>query len=209
MFLFYLISLLFTADPEIDQVPVFKAIQAKDSDFMGEIDNGNTEVLPGCSWYCGGNVSGFKASSSLATVNGISYTAGKAHDFDITTAWVEGKEDHGIGEFLEYSIDLTPANASKNLGITKIILANGYKKTKLTWEENARVKKLRMFVNEKPFGILELLDSFGFQVIHINKLMLPLHKVTTIRFEILDVYPGTKFQDTAISELLFDGVGVH
>lgn len=207
--LFYLFSLFFPTDLKDDQLPVFKAVQAKDSEFIGEIDDGPAEVLPGCSWYCGGDVSGFKASSTLAPVNDIAYSANKAHDFDITTAWVEGKPDQGIGEYLEYNIDMTPANASKNLGITKIILANGYKKTKTIWQENARVKRLKMFVNEKPYGILELLDAFEFQVIDSGKIMLPFKKITKIRFEILDVYPGTKFQDTAITELLFDGVGVH
>lgn len=202
----FLLSIL-AAVPQ--QIPVFKAVQAKDSDFIGEIDDGPSEVLPGCSWYCGGNVTEFKASSSLAPVNSISYTANKAHDFDITTAWVEGKPGHGIGEYIEYTIDMTPDNASKNLGITQIILANGYKKTKATWQENARVKKLNMVVNGKPYGMLDLLDSFEFQVINISKIMLPPRKITTIRFEIVDVYPGSKFQDTAISELLFDGVGVH
>ncbi len=207
--LFFIISLLFFANLENQQIPVFKAVQAKDTDFMGEIDNGPSEVLPGCSWYCGGNVTGFKASSSLAPVNSISYAAKKAHDFDITTAWVEGKPGHGIGEYIEYTIDMTPDNASKNLGITQIILANGYKKTKITWEENARVKKLKMVVNGKTYGMLELLDAFEFQVIDIGKIMLPPRKITTIRFEIVEVYPGSKFQDTAISELLFDGFGVH
>ena len=209
MFLFYFFSIFFFTDLKDDQLPVFKAVQAKDSDFMGEIDNGPAEVLPGCSWYCGADVSNFKASSTLAPVNENTYTANKAHDFDITTAWVEGKPDQGIGEYLEYSIDMTPANASKKLGITKIILANGYKKTKAAWQENSRVKRLKMFVNGKPYGVLELLDSFEFQVIDIGKLMLPVHHITTIRFEIIDVYSGTKFQDTAITELLFDGVGVH
>jgi hypothetical protein len=31
----------------------------------------------------------------------------------------------------------------------------------------------------------------------------------TLKFEILDVYPGEKYEDTAISELYFDGVDVH
>jgi hypothetical protein len=28
-----------------------------------------------------------------------------------------------------------------------------------------------------------------------------------LRFEILDVYPGTKYKDTVISEIIFDGIG--
>ena len=31
----------------------------------------------------------------------------------------------------------------------------------------------------------------------------------TIRFEILDVYPGEDSQDTAITEIYFDGIDVH
>ena len=31
----------------------------------------------------------------------------------------------------------------------------------------------------------------------------------TLKFEILDVYPGEKYDDTVISELYFDGIDVH
>lgn len=207
--LFYTIYLFSFSASVPHQIPVFKAVQAKDADFMGKIDDEPAEVLPGCSWYCGGDVTGFKASSSLDPVGSNSYMANNAHDFDVTSAWVEGKPGHGIGEYIEYTIDMTPDNASKNLGITQIILANGYKKSKAIWQENTRVKRLKMFVNGKPYGFLELLDAFEFQFIDIGKIMLPPQKITTIRFEIVEVYPGSKFQDTAISELLFDGVGVH
>ncbi len=30
-----------------------------------------------------------------------------------------------------------------------------------------------------------------------------------IRFKICDVYPGTKYKDTAITEIYFDGIDVH
>lgn len=104
---------------------------------------------------------------------------------------------------------MTTVKEKHQLGITKIILANCYKKTKKTWEENSRVRKMKMYVDNKPFGQLELLDSFEFQTIDIGKIMLPTQKVIKLKFEIVEVYPGTKYEDTAISELLFDGVGVH
>lgn len=204
-----LLRIILTSLTTLQTVPTFKAIQAKDSDFMGQIDDGPTEVMPGCSWYCGGFVSGFNSSSTLATYKDIIYSADKAHDFDVTTAWVEGKADFGVGEFIEYSFDMTTVKEKHQLGITKIILANGYKKTKKTWEENSRVKKIKMYVDNKPFGQLELLDSFEFQTIDIGKIILPTQKVMKLKFEIVEVYPGTKYKDTAISELLFDGVGVH
>ena len=31
----------------------------------------------------------------------------------------------------------------------------------------------------------------------------------TLKFEILDVYPGERYDDTVISELYFDGIDVH
>lgn len=200
---------MLTSLTTLQTIPTFKAIQAKDSDFMGEIDDGPTEVMPGCSWYCGGFVSGYNSSSTLPKYKDIVYSADKAHDFDVTTAWVEGKTDYGVGESIEYSFDMTTVKEKHQLGITKIILANGYKKTKKTWEENSRVKKIKMYVDNKPFGQLELLDSFEFQTIDIEKIMLPIQKVMKLKFEIVEVYPGTKHKDTAISELLFDGVGVH
>jgi hypothetical protein len=204
-----LLIIILTSLTTLQSIPVFKAIQAKDSEFMGEIDDGPTEVMPGCSWYCGGSVSSYNSSSTLATNKDIVYSAEKAHDFDITTAWVEGKADYGVGEFIEYLFDMTTVKGKHQLGITKIILANGYKKTRKTWEENSRVKKIRMYVDNKPFGQLELIDSFEFQTIDLGKIMLPHQKVMKIKFEIIEVYPGTKYKDTAITELLFDGVGVH
>lgn len=202
--LLFLISLVL-----LQPVPTYKAVQSKDEDFMAEAEDGVMEVLPGCSWYCGGaEISAFNSSSDLPAYKDNIYIPDMAHDFNVSTAWIEGKKDYGIGEFLEYAFDMTAVN-EHHLGINKIILANGYKKTKKTWEENSRVKKLKMYVDDAPVAILELLDSFEFQTIAIDAILLPQKKAMKIKFEIVEVYPGTKYKDTAISELLFDGVGVH
>lgn len=34
-------------------------------------------------------------------------------------------------------------------------------------------------------------------------------KIDQIKFTILDVYPGAKFEDTAIVDFFFSGFGVH
>ena len=96
-----------------------------------------------------------------------------------------------------------------HLGVTKILLANGYKKSRKLWEANSRVKKIRMYVNGAPYRDLMLLDNFEIQTIDIGKIMFPPHKTTILKFEILEVYPGKKYKETAISELVFEGVGVH
>jgi hypothetical protein len=205
-----ILILLFVSLILLQPLPTYKAVQGKDTDFLGETEDGVIEVLSGCSWYCGGAmISEFNSSSDLPAYKDNIYIPDMAHDFDVTTAWIEGKKDYGIGEYLEYNFGMTSVGESQHLGINKLIVANGYKKTKKTWEENSRVKKLKMYVNDIPFGVIELLDSFEFQTIDIPVIMLSKQELMKIKFEIMEVYPGTKYKDTAISELLFDGVGVH
>ena len=57
----------------------------------------------GCSWYCGGGNYKITASSQLPTQHSYNYEAHSANDLSYETAWVEGKVDSGIGEYLEYS----------------------------------------------------------------------------------------------------------
>lgn len=199
------------------ELQIFQANQEKDSDFFDYEDYeapgkpiGKLIFLKGCSWYCGGSVKSIIASSELKENNGISYSPENAHDFDKNTAWVEGNSEYGIGEFMEYYFDFNEMeNYNGTLGINKIILANGYKKNKQTWENNARVKQLKVYVNDKPYAILNLLDYFEIQTIDIKEIIFPVSKITKIKFEITQVYKGKKYKDTAISLLMFDGIGVH
>ncbi|MDG1394113.1 MAG: hypothetical protein P8P55_04725 [Flavobacteriaceae bacterium] len=196
---------------------VIQAIQEKDSDFFDYEDYdenqkpiGELIFLKGCSWYCGGSVKTIKSSSELKENNGINYSPKNAHDFNKNTAWIEGKSDYGIGEYLEYCFDFSEIKDYKgSLGINRILLANGYKKNKQTWENNARIKQLKVYLNGKPFAILNLLDSFEIQTIDIGKIKFSANKETKLKFEITEVYEGTKYKDTAISLLMFDGIGVH
>jgi hypothetical protein len=208
-------SLLLAAD-----IPTVKAVQGKDADYFDyedydirngkEVPIGKIEFLKGCSWYCGGYVKKITASSEMAPDDKKTYKAENAHDFDKDTAWIPQKGDYGIGQYLSYEFNFDKEkDYNGRLGVTKILLANGYKKSRILWEANSRVKKIRMYVNGIPYRDLMLLDSFEIQIIEIGKIMFPPSKTTTIKFEIIEVYPGNKFKETAISELVFEGVGVH
>lgn len=118
-----------------------------------------------------------------------------AHDFDKDTAWVVGKDDYGIGESLTYEFNFDKEKAYKgSLGVTTIVLANGYKKSEKLWEANSRIKKMRMYVNTVPYRDLLFLDSFEIQTIDIGTIMFPANKTTVLRFKILEVYPGKKYK---------------
>ena len=173
-----IITLLFLSFSSIvisQELKVIQAVQGKDADFFDYEDYeapgkpiGELEFLKGCSWYCGGSVKSIKASSTLKATNEFNYSPDNAHDFDKNTAWVEGKSDYGIGEFIEYVFDFSDRiEYNAGLGINRILLANGYKKNKQTWQNNSRVKQLKVYLNDEPYAILNLLDSFEIQIIDI------------------------------------------
>ena len=167
----------------------------------GEVVENAWDIIDGgCSWYCGGGNYKIKASSSL----GDSYKAEFANDLSYKTAWVEGKKDEGIGEYLEYYFK----NDSPR--ITEIIISNGYMKSEETWKNNNRVKKLKLYVNGVPLGVLNLKDSRTDQYFSVGTLGHNKNGTDLIlKFEILEIYKGSKYNDTAITEIYFDGIDVH
>lgn len=139
------------------------------------------------------------------------------HDFSYKTAWVEGAEEEGIGEYITYHFRLD------NPRITHIFISNGYVKSEKAYRENSRVKKLKMYVNDEPFAILNLEDSrvmqcfefepigrMGFdaakQLSQEERKKLPRW---TMKFEILEVYPGDEHYDVAITDISFSGIDTH
>ncbi len=171
----------------------------------GEVVESVWDVINGgCSWYCGGGNYKVTASSYLPQQNTVSYNSESANDLNYKTAWVEGKNGSGIGEFLKYFF----RNGSQRF--SRIIVSNGYMKSQEAWQNNNRVKKLRFSVNGKEWGIFNLEDSRTDQVFEVGEIG---HSQNgsdlVLQFEILEVYRGKKFNDTAITEIYFDGDHHH
>jgi hypothetical protein len=158
----------------------------------------------GCSWYCGVNEMSVKASSHLPARAGNTYEADNAHDFDFRTAWVEGAPGNGAGQYIEYRfMDLAAR-------ITEINIFNGYAKSDKAWQENARAKTLELSVNGRPYAILHLQDTKAQQSFTVARIGYhPKSGNLTLRFKVLAVFPGSKYQDLAITEIYFDGLDVH
>uniref|UniRef100_UPI001C9E7317 NADase-type glycan-binding domain-containing protein n=1 Tax=Saccharicrinis aurantiacus TaxID=1849719 RepID=UPI001C9E7317 len=166
----------------------------------------------GCSWYCGGGPKEVSASSYLKSQGTNSYDPKNAHDLNYKNAWIEGVDGYGIGEYLLYTFE----GASPR--INEIIVINGYVKSKAAWENNSRVKKLKVYIDNKPYAILSLKDmrcsqSFKIEPIgNSNRTDIDALKMKpdwTLKFEILEVYEGLKYDDVAISEIYFSGLDVH
>ena len=140
------------------------------------------------------------ASSALKAQGSKNYKASNIFDMDPETAWVEGVKGHGIGQWIEFK-DVSVRQDGIWCEVCTISILNGYVKSDKAWRENGRVKRLKVYCNGKPKCILELQNSRSMQHFNVYGLF---SKRATIKFEILDVYPGTKYQDTAISEIDFN-----
>jgi hypothetical protein len=157
-----------------------------------------TDLYSGAAgWYVGGLVRNIVASSALKSQGSANYKVANIHDFNHETAWVEGVKDYGVGEWIEYQ------GVSGN-EIYGIKILNGYVKSDKAWSENARVKRLKVYCDGTPVCILELENSRSLQSFNVKNLF-DEQGVKTFKFEILEVYPGTKYKDTVISEIYFDG----
>ncbi len=173
------------------------------------------------------------ASSALKSQRKNAYGSENIGDLNYQTAWVEGVKGYGIGETVAFKF---PPGHPR---ITKVIIANGYVKTKETWKNNSRVKQLKIYLNNKSFAILNLKDVYaeqtfeiptiGYEVTyHLNndgttwwrykdqngRDVKSYHEnseliADSIKFEILSVYKGDKYKDTAITEIYFDGLDVY
>jgi hypothetical protein len=134
-----------------------------------------------------------EASSELSGQAGNNYSADNLTDGDHETAWVEGIYGYGHGEVITVSV------------IDKIIaegfaVRNGYCRPDGAWLENARIRKFIVCLNDSPFMVVELEDTMDMQVIRFSE-NLSLGKDDSLTFEILEIYPGSMYQDAAVSEL--------
>ena len=159
------------------------AIYENEEEFMAE-DHLSVGGV-GCSWYCGGGPMSVKATSELNSNKGFTYIADNIHDFSLRNAWIEGKKSSGIGESITFEF------AENNPPVTTVEIFNGYMKTEKTWQENSRVKKLKLYANNKPIAILNLEDIKSLQRFQIGTHQSKKGNLF-LKFEILDVYKGEK-----------------
>jgi hypothetical protein len=157
-----------------------------------------------CSWYCGEGPYKIIASSTLPKQGDNEYDGEKAHDLTLRTAWVEGVKGYGAGQYIEYYF------RNQAPRITDIMIFNGYVKSDKAWAENSRVKKLKLTINGKDYAMLSLADARAQQIFKVD----PLGRRKdgqdlVLRFTIEEVYPGSKYDDTCITEIYFDGLDVH
>lgn len=155
------------------------------------------------------------ASSTLRAQGPHSFDVRMLRDNDRATAWVEGGKGGGEGETLTFQ----PRNAY----VTEIGIQNGYTESEDLYYANSRVKRLRVAVefeeSDDPEVRPQLFDvEFPDRPYREQKVKYPYSSadwilehpqasgiIKSVTLTILEVYPGTRFSDTAISELYICG----
>jgi len=138
---------------------------------------------PGGVRYC--------ATSVLPAIGRNVYAPANLFDGRNDTAWVENDPGDGIGETitLEFGRDRQLAGFE---------IMNGYDKDQRTWSNNSRVSRFELAMSDGRRIAAELPDRRGMNSFEFGA---PVY-TRSLELTILDVYPGDKYRDTAISQLL-------
>jgi len=132
-------------------------------------------------------------STSFLSEGEIHYTAGNLNYLRGKMPWAEGASGFGIGEQVSFSS--FPVNRS----IHAIIISIGYVdyEKPYLYYYNSRPKILRIWYDQKSkYFDHDLIDSPDPQLINFQT------EVTDFTLEILDIYEGTKWEDTCINFVL-------
>lgn len=143
------------------------------------------------------------SSSVLDSQGKYNYDAENLGDNDKSTAWVEGVGGSGIGEYTSFNM-ISGKWQNQSPKINRIGILNGLCANTVVFNENNRVKKLRIEYisavdNELKQYYFLLEDKMDWQYFYFDT---PQY-IHSIKFYIEEVYKGSKFDDTCISEITF------
>jgi hypothetical protein len=158
------------------------------------------------------NIKSIEVSSELEG----NYSKMNLFDNSFETAWVEGVAGSGIGEKIKIQLS--------DYRLAAICLVNGYTKNSETYTTNNRIKKVKIEkeivdyqdpnktsietyekeIKDLPFTTVNL-NNFYSLTSTIGDYGEGYSKIRSITITILDVYKGTKYDDTCISEIYLLG----
>lgn len=134
------------------------------------------------------------ASSTLEPSKHNNYYYSNLIDNDLSSPWVEGVQGYGINEWIK--IELSDKIEVKGLKIVNGYNLNRNDRTGDRYNKNSRVKKAKLVFSNGQSQMIDLIDTRQEQLINIEPVI-----TESIKFIIIDVYPGSKWDDTCLSEI--------
>jgi len=136
-----------------------------------------------------------QSSGSLPPAGEIGYGVANLTDRNIRTAWcVKGN----TGQPAWFSLHFEQPTPLRALG-----WFGGYQKNSRIFRANARTRTIAAYADGRLLGRFGLDDQMGLQ-----RLELAGEQASAYKFVIEEVYPGTKYDDFCLTEILFDGRSV-
>jgi F5/8 type C domain len=131
------------------------------------------------------------ASSVRLAVQANTYFAANAMDNKRSTAWIEGADDGGIGEWIRFDFD-------REVKLHRILILPGYFKNPEIWRQNNRLAAATVYFSDGTSRDLTFSDRMESQKFDVGVV-----KTKFVRIVIKQIYPGPD-PDTAVSEVAFE-----
>jgi len=139
------------------------------------------------------------ASSTLAPQGKTHYDAANLGNGDNSNTWCEGVNGHGIGERVNAKI-----TGFANSHVKSLVIVNGFARNQTTWKNNSRIKTLRLYVGDRHLSDFNVSDNIKPQTIKLPETLPLSTNKLDLSFEIMEVYPGSKYDDLCVTGISFD-----
>lgn len=131
------------------------------------------------------------SSSVRLAVQANTYFPANAIDGRRTTAWIEGVDGAGIGEWIRFDFD-------REITVHRILIQPGYFKSPQIWSGNNRLAAVTAQFSDGSSQELTFSDRMESQKVDVGTV-----RTKWVRFVIKSVYYGAD-PDTAVSEVAFE-----
>ena len=131
------------------------------------------------------------ASSVRLAVQANTYFAANAIDGKRATAWIEGADGPGIGEWIRFDFD-------REINLHRILWQPGYFKSPAIWNQNNRLATVRAEFSDGTSRELTFADRMDSQKMDVGAV-----RTRWVKFVITAVHYGSD-PDTAVSEVAFE-----
>ncbi|MCL2260816.1 MAG: fibrobacter succinogenes major paralogous domain-containing protein [Fibromonadales bacterium] len=139
------------------------------------------------------------ASSVLAPQGKTHYYAANLGNGDNSNTWCEGVKGQGIGERVNAKI-----TGFANSHVKSLVIVNGFARNQTTWQNNSRIKTLRLYVGDRHLSDFPISDNIKPQTIQLPETLPLSTNKLYLSFEIMEVYPGSKYDDLCVTGISFE-----
>ena len=154
------------------------------------------ELMGGCSLKCA-----FPWETSAVAPGKSPQPVYTLDDDDASTVWIDPSETPGTRLVFQF-----PKKLPRELNGTPFYgfdIITGNLKSEPLFKAYARLKKVKLYYNGKPFCIVTFSDTRHWQ--HVLFDDIDARQGDSFAMEILEVYPGAKFPNAAVTELILQG----